>query len=327
MLAPAMTSNADLATARSHVYDLFGRLLRGGVTPDLWPDLHLIPDLAPHLAGPFDADEAAAAHHRLFSFEVFPHESVFLDPAGLLGGEMAAAVWRFYQQTGFAAPVAELPDHLGVELALLSSLAGAEAAAWKDEQTAAATRLQTGQRHFLDQHLLRWLPAAIQAIYQQRQPFYTAFAGLLLDFVLDHRAALAADLAAAAPSFHLPAPPDLLAAPASGLDEIAAFLLTPAYSGLYLSRSDLGRLAQTQQLPGAFGDRRHMLATLLRSAAAYDGLDALLAALLLLAGQGQSHLAATVASCPVITPLAAPWQAQLAHTSDLLTHIRTSAVS
>ncbi|NUQ37872.1 MAG: molecular chaperone TorD family protein [Caldilineales bacterium] len=308
-----MTSRAALAAARSHLYVLFGRLFRHGVTPDLLSDLRELPELAAHLADPFDADAAAAAHYRLLHFEVFPHESIFLHPDSLLGGEIAAAVHDFYQQAGFAPPADALPDHLGLELALLSFLTGAEAAAAND-----APVWQDWQRHFLDQHLLRWLPALVQAMGRQGHPFYTTLADLTLELALDHRAALGNDLPAAAPVFCLPPPPDLLADAKTGLAEIADYLLTPAFSGIYLSRDEIRRLAQAQGLPSGFGHRRRMLADLLTTASVYDGLDRLLAALQAdLAGR-QQDLAALATAHPGLAPLLRPWQQQMAHTRQVL---------
>lgn len=315
-----MTSRQALAAARSHLYALFGRLFHRGVTPDLLPDLRELPELAAHLDDPFDADEAAAAHHRLFHFAVFPYESIFLHPDSLLGGEIAAAVSDFYQRAGFTPPTETLPDHVGLELTLLSFLTGAEAGndapAW-----------QVWQRHFLDWHLLRWLPALVQAVRQQGHPFFTALADLALAVVLDHRAALADQPPAATPTFRLPAPPDLLADAHTGLAEIAGYLLTPACSGIYLSRDDIGRLAQAQGLPSGFGGRHHMLTNLLRSAAQYDGVDAIMGALQEQVGQWRAFFAAVAADNPSMMEVAAAWQTRQSATLDLLERVRISACS
>lgn len=314
------------ATARSRTYDLFARLYLHGITPDLPPILGAVPDLSAHIPAHFDADEAAAAHQHLFRFNVFPHENIFLDAESLLGGRVSDSVWDFYRQAGFQPQRSDSgPDHIGNELALLAFLTGAEADAWEDDETAQIPRLQALQRRFLDDHLLRWLPALVQAIRQQEQPFFSTLADLTLAFTLDHRAALGDDLLARPLDFTLPPLPALLDDDKTGLKEIAAYLLTPAYSGIYLSRDDIGRLGRAQQLPRGFGERKQMLTNLLRAAAEYDSLAATLDELQKTVQNWQRNFSEMAAPAPSIAAISSVWQTRLTATDALLQRLRASA--
>lgn len=263
-------SKARLAEARSRSYRLLGRLYLRGLSTETLPVVRTIPALVQALPGDLDEDELAAAHQHLFGFNVFPFESLFLDSAGLLGGPVTMAVQGRYEQVGFvpAADSASI-DHVGLELALLAFLAGAEADAWADGLTDTAQAIDARQRTFLADHLLRWLAPLTVAVRAQEQPFYAAVADLALDLALDQ-------LNGPLPDFDLPAAPHLLEDERTGLKEIATFLLTPPHSGVYLSRDDIGRLGRRQRLPRGFGDRRSMLLNLLRAAVTYERLPALL---------------------------------------------------
>lgn len=263
------------ALARSRAYDLFGQLFLYGITPDVKPAVGAIADLAEVLPAQADADDAAAAHYRLFGLNVPPYASLFLDEEARLAGPVAGRVRRWYEQIGFSASASdEEPDHLGVELRFLALLSGAEADAQRDENSDDVDDLRRLQRHLLDGHLLWWLPGLAYALQEQGHPFYTRLATLTLDLVLDHRAALGEPVAANRPP--LP-PPDLdLDDARTSLKDIARFLTVPARCGLYLSRDDITRLGRADDLPRGFGGRMQMLVNLLRSAAEFDRMEALL---------------------------------------------------
>jgi TorA maturation chaperone TorD len=271
---------------------LIGRLFLEGLTEESLPPSLAIPELAATLPDPFDVDEAAADHHHLFGFNVFPYQSIFLDPAGLLGGDMAGTVLRSYQQAGFApgegepAP-SESADQIGYELSYLAFLCAAESQAWEEERPSQTQTMIDYQRRFLDAHLLRWLPPLVLAIKQQGNPYFSALADLTLELSGSHWTDIKgesqphAGAPFASPQRDLPR--------ALGSDEAlrgtANYLLTPVYSGFYLSRDDIGLLAREHQLPRGFGRRRGMFMNLLRSAMTYESLGALLDSFALLASE------------------------------------------
>ena len=311
--------------ARARAYRLFGRIFRQGLTQRWLGYVRDIEPLARVLPRAFDADEAAAAHYSLFGLNVFPYESVFRDAQAMMGGPSSEAAADFYAHVGFG-PAAqdEAPDHVGVELELLAFLCAAEADAIEDAQTLAALRMQNFQRAFLDEHLLVWLPALAQAIRQQNAPFYAALADLTLELALDHRRDLDDDLLSPPPSsFPASASPSassLLQDPKTGLREIADYLVVPASSGFYLSRDDIRGLSRRGKLPSGFGDRRLMLTNLMRSAAAYDEFDALIAALDDLAQTWQVMYDELAAAIPAV---AEQWRRRLSDTRTLLKTIKS----
>ena len=267
----------ERAQARSAAYSLLARLYRDGVSEDLLPAVEAIPGLSGTYprnpeTGTLDGDEAAADHYEVFGYNVFPYGSIFLDSGGDLGGAATGRVLDFYRQAGYAPAPSENGDHIAAELDFLAFLCGAEADAWEDRLPGVALRMQALQRRFLDEVLLPWVPVFVQAVRRHGVGFYAELAAFTLELSADHRQSLGG--APATPTALLvDEPPEILAEEKTGLKEIAGFLITSAYSGIYLSRSEIARLARRRRIPRGFGGRQQMLVNLLRSAAAYDALD------------------------------------------------------
>jgi TorA maturation chaperone TorD len=258
-----------------------------------------------------DFDELAADHQHLFGFNLYPYQSIFLDPSGLLGGDVTACVLLAYDDAGFDVGVSsESADHIGHELRLLAYLCGLEAGT---AASPGAGPIVTRQRAFLEGHLLRWLPALVLAIGQSRLPFYDSLARLTLELAAEHWTSLKQEPAV----FELPAPPDLLADDRTGLKEIVNYLLTPVYSGLFLSRDDIGRLARQLSVPRGFGGRGQLLLNLLRSAANYDALPA---GLELLGEQIAAWITGyqEMAGRPELRPFSSVWLARATQTAGLI---------
>jgi putative dimethyl sulfoxide reductase chaperone len=285
-----------------------------------------LPALASSLPPAFDAGEAAAAHHQLFGLNVFPYEAIFRDPSGLLGGAVGEAVAASYRQAGYAPETAaSSPDHAGYELGLLAFLCGAEADAVGDGLRATVERVQGLQRDFLDQHLLAWLAPLVVAIREQSgarsayYPFYAALAELALALIDDHAAALGG----LPERWSLPAPPPLLASEKTGLKQIAAYLLAPGYSGLYLSRDAIGELARALDLPHGFGGRQQIMANLLRAAAQYGQMAPAVAHLRQVSGRWQASYRSLTGTA--LAPYAAAWEERAVLTRQLLAEIGRQA--
>lgn len=317
-------SAAHQALARSRAYDLFGRLYREGLTPAVVPTVRAMPGLADAMPDPFDADGAAADHYDLFGLNVFPYASFFLDASGRLGGPVTDLIRHQLQRVGLAPEAdAESADHLGHELAYLALLAGAEADARADGARDEVQRMQRLQRQFLDRHLLWWLPPFVRAIRQHGHLFYATLADLTWALVVDHRATLGGPVTGTLTPLPDDPPANLLDDDATGLKDIARFLMTPAWSGLVLSRDDITRLGRSEQLPRGFGDRTQMLTNLLRSAAEYDGLKSLLERLRQeVDGWGNEYQALGGSLESGTARVARFWQDRLAVTRDVVEHIQ-----
>lgn len=317
----AALTPAQTAVARQRAYALFSRLFRDGITTATRPFLESIPELADGLKRPFQPDEAAAAHHDLFQFNVLPYESLFLAADGLLGGSVSHAVSHSYQQVGWQVDAAaSSPDHIGHELGLLAFLSAAEADAWADDLLPEAVRMRQRQSDFLQGHLLRWLPPFVLAIRRQAHPFYAKLAALTLALAADHVTAFVATDA-----FTLPPPPDLLADEKTGLKEIAAFLMTPLHSGLFLSRDDVARLGRAHQLPRGFGGRAQLLTNLLRTAVQYDAFPTLVSALQALLAAEETAYEAMLHDHPPLAPFVTPWLARCRDTHRLLAQLQVQS--
>ena len=308
-----MSTTYETALARSRAYALLSHLYLRGLTPDVLPQVATIDEFRAALPAACDPDLAAAAHTQLFGFNVFPYQSVFLDPACLLGGAEGNRVARCYAEAGYRVAVATTePDHIGHELGLLAFLCGAEADALQDGQVRAAQHTRRLQQAFLDEHLLWWLPVFVVAVRGQQDAFYAAVADMTQALVIAHRLELGEGNVAhrpAAPA-RLPAVADLLDAPDAGLKEVADFLATPVSAGVYLSRDDIARLSRACALPRGFGDRRQMLTNLLRAAAEFDSVGAATNALLALTGEYASAYARFAACGAVFAPIGQAWHAR-----------------
>lgn len=288
-------NDEESAKARSYAYHLLGKLFLEGLSEKTLEHVREIESLAATLDGfadgkstgtsgtAVDLDEAAADYQHTFGFNVFPFQSTFLDKTARAGGRETERVTDFYREASFpVVETAESPDHIGVELNFLGFLSKLEHEA--DDE--GAERARSYARRFLDEHLLRWLPALLLALRDHGQPFFTALAELTLETTLDQRRALqdasgrgAEEGTAAICPFELPEPPGLLDDPKTGLRDIAEYLLVPAHTGMFLSRDGIRALSRRENLPAGFGNRGIMMKNLLRSAADYDGLQEVTATL------------------------------------------------
>jgi TorA maturation chaperone TorD len=306
----------QLALARSRAYGLLSQLYLTGVTSQNLAQVRAVPELAHKLARSFEADEAAADHQHLFGFNVHPYQSYFLDAAGLLGGPVTESLIQSYGRSGFQPELsAESADHIGFELGFLAYLCAAESEMLEIDVT---RQIHERQFTFLHEHLLRWIGPLSLAIGQQKQPFYSAVTDVTLDLLEDHVAGLVSyDGRPVKEAITTAETPDLLANEETGLKQIADFLLTPVYSGIYLSRDDIGRLARRQAVPRGFGDRRVLLLNLLRSAANYDALGEIINDLGGLAGRWEAAYA-EMAERPGMGVYMTSWQGRANGTVDML---------
>ena len=317
---PMALSSAETALARHHTYTLLSRLFLEGVTAELRPFLLPITQLATALPEPFDVDESAAMHHHLFQLNLFPFESIFLATDGLLGGPVTNQVQQQYEQSGYVVDAsATSPDHIGHELSFLAFLCGAEADAWEDGLEKTAVSIQQRQHSFLQHHLMRWLAPFVLAVQAQENEFYSAVANLTLTFVTDH-----AEKATSATNQHvLPDLPFLLDNDKTGLKEISNYLTTPAYSGFFLSRDHISRIARQHQLPRGFGNRTQMLTNLMKTAVQYDQFPTIISSLQNTATDFSKQLENISKNYSHQAPKIFPWQRRCQTTIQLLEQIKS----
>lgn len=310
---------AEAARARHHSYALLQHLYLFGVTDAVYPHVTAIPALAETLPEAKNDDALAAAHYDLFGLNLFPYESIFLDPQGLLGGRIANEVARIYWEANYrVSDDGTSPDHMGHELGLLAHLCDGEANALEAGSEAEALTMQEYQRAFLNQHLLPWLAPLHEAVQRQEDPFFRGVANLTRELVLSH----AVEIGINATMPPLATAPKLLSQSETGLKQIALFLTVPPFSGLFLSRTDISRLARGRSLPRGFGTRQQMFTNLLRAAAEYDELDPLLASLQDVMTTAERSYTESVADYPQLASFAARWRERVRAAHDMIGQMR-----
>ncbi|MEM6926497.1 MAG: molecular chaperone TorD family protein [Myxococcota bacterium] len=266
------------AEARHRAYALFGQVFVHGLTDAVRETLTVLPAVADVLPTPFDADRAAAAHHEALGRQVFPYESAFRSPEGLLGGDVSARVREAYRTGGFAPDTASLEaDHVGLQLAYLAHLSRAEAEAESDARGDVVERVRGLQAGFLDRHALRWWPSLAVALQTQAECAWIARVGTLaVELAAGHRVGL--DVAAEPVEEPESAPLDL-DDPETRLRDIVGYLVSPARCGMFLSLHGMGRVAKAVDLPSGFGTRVKVLESLWHTAVDHQGVGPLCEAL------------------------------------------------
>ena len=297
-----------------------------GITADLLPYIAEISELAAAAPQSFDRDEAAANHYQVFVHDVFPYESIFRDPSGLLGGSFTDHVKVTYESAGIL--FGGDTDHIGHELAFLAALCKAEASALETEAQEAAAQYKRLQGDFLREHLLTWLPALVTALSTIDDPFYEAVGQLTHNIVYDHLLAVGKlEPAQTAAIGDLLDVPDILKNEQTNLKQIAGFLVTPPYSGLYLSRGTVSSLARRRQIPRGFGSRQQMLSNLLHTAAQYDLIPDLLQDLAAHAGHWTQQYQKQIALFPEMSLWIQPWLQRAGQTAGTLSAMRTLSIA
>ncbi len=253
------------AEARHRAYALFGQVFAQGPGDGVWETLLALPAVAETLPEAVDEDLVAAAHHDALGRQVFPFESAFRSPDGLLGGDVSAAVREAYAAGGFLPDTASLEaDHVGLQLAYLAHLSRAEADAEADGRSEVVERCRGLAAGFLDRHALRWWPSLAAALRTQTRSAWIARVGTLaVELAAGHRAEL--DLGA-----EMVAEPVVkgldLDDPETRLRDIVQYLASPLRCGMFLSLHGMARVARSVDLPTGFGTRVKVLESLWHTA-------------------------------------------------------------
>ena len=313
----------QIAQARHHTYLLFSKLFLHGLTAELLPYVHQIPQLAEASPSTFDSDLAAADHQQLFSFDIYPYESIFRDPQGLLGGRITVEIEELYRHSAYSCSADS--GHIGEELAFLAFLCAAESSHLENGRLNESIRYTKEQAGFFNTHLLHWLPALETALRQSHQPFFAALGNVSLHLVAEHAASLNLE------PFSLPPDPasaptaDFVHDPQTNLKTIAHFLLTPPYCGFYLGRESIAAFARSAKLPRGFGGREQLLLNLLSTAAQYDMLLELLSNLTTFTTSWQQAYQRQIEVHPHLKLWIEPWKKRTAETITTLILMRENA--
>lgn len=149
-----------------------------------------------------DPDRRAAAFDADFTHltvvNLVPYESFFRRDDGMLEAGAVNPVATFLQRYGFEVDLAAArslaPDHLGIELEVMSVLCAREAEAFAADNGPAGRAVRRVQREFLEQHTLTWAPMYLfAAVRNARTLLYREAAEATLQFLFaDHEALVAA---------------------------------------------------------------------------------------------------------------------------------------
>ncbi len=313
----------EQALARQRAYHELGQIFLYGASQ---PHLEFLQTVLPEdvlLSLPPELEELAADHYQLFGLNIFPYATIFLHHDTMLGTVVSNNVETFYHEVGFMDYVSDIPDHVGNGFALLSFLSGAEADAYADQVLHEARRMQHLQGRFLQEYLLRWLPALHKTVLEHHHALYGTLLELGLQLTLSQYEAIAASMVTAEINFELPEPPALLENDKTGLKDIAEYLLVPAYAGFYLSRDTIRQLGTIHNLPHGFGKRQQILTNLIRTAVDYDLLEDVMVSLQNVRQSWQDYYEACLEN-PSLEPFVEPWLKRLNDTASLIEIITTA---
>jgi len=178
---------AEEAAIRANLYRVISAFFLQPPTAQLLEALAENPVSPVEIDDGWELEQLVQEHHDLFQVPlgnyVFPYESCYRgrkgDKPGQLMGKPAIEVQDFYQRAGLGvSPEArELPDHAGIEFAMLQVLAEREADAWREGAEEVAGRWQLWQSVFLERHICRWIPELCDQIRAKTaQPYFERFA-------------------------------------------------------------------------------------------------------------------------------------------------------
>jgi TorA maturation chaperone TorD len=323
----------DVNDAVPQALRLLGQFWLEEVKPEQVETIAALPELAGAGLGRAEAGltDLAVEYQRLFSFNLPPYESVFIDPTAMLMAPAALRVQALYRQAGWQPPAGARvggPDHLGLEL-----LALADGLQLKPAFT----------RQLLSRHLALWGPPFVLTLRRLNpHPFYASLAELTLDLILTLLPALPQpdELFPALPpppvyqgSEPLPAGFEEEAAPAEpdqgageaelSLRALVRRLLAPREVGVYFSREDLAGIGYTLALPGVMGERYRMLDHLFQLAGQYELLPALFEQLERRFEAAHRAYDDLADDYPQWRPYAQAWQTRAAAAQSLCSELKT----
>lgn len=239
----------------------------------------------------------------LLLIEVPPYASIYLDVPPVIGGDTSLRWERLLASLG--QPVRSLeraasPDHAGLYL---------RACAEAERRRDAAPILREA---------LAWLPQCLTAIERNAPASFYGNVAALAGQALWESARATPYSGEPLPAEEPPAPED------SGLRELSRWLTTPAFSGWFLSKRALRRMAQPFGVGVGMVDRAQALEQVFEA----SGLDGRTSALLATFQEELAGWAAALAAwreqLGLWAELLAPWAARLNRTRALLDEMRAA---
>lgn len=116
----------------------------------------------------------------------YPYESVYTSPEGLVMQDARDQVFKLYREEGLdrAEELNEPEDHIAVELEFMSYLCQKTTEALKDGDKGGALGYLKKQNDFLEEHLMRWVPAFCDDVQRVALgDFYKAVANITIGYL------------------------------------------------------------------------------------------------------------------------------------------------
>ncbi len=306
----------ELALARSKAYALFEMLYLQGITPDTKNSIQQIPELNDKIDTKRGYDEFAADHYSIFVHNLPPYASIFLEEDGQPGGEVTENAMRAFRGCGFKpSTTSEAADHIGHIMGCLSFICGAESDAWEDGRHEIAGQMRQIQVELLEEQVLPWLFPLWWAIRSFDTGIYRELANLTINITTDHYAGLEKMHSEYKAPLAEDVPFDING---SKLHDIAAYLLKPAQSGMWLSPKVIGTISREFDLPRGFGDRKTTLLNLLKSAGKYGTFDKLMQKLSNQLSDAHIHFEGIKMEDPHLGRFLTPWSLKIGKSSSTL---------
>jgi TorA maturation chaperone TorD len=200
-----------------------------------------------------------AEHTEVFVLNCPPYAAIYLGAEGSLGGEAADRAAGFWRAMGLTPPAE--PDHLAALLALYAWLGEA---AGEAARPATAQTLARFQAALFWEHLWSWLPGYLAAAAGLPARGLARWARLTWQVIAAEQRALPAPGRLPLALRAAPPQPGRLAS----LAEVTGALLTPARSGLIITRRQLAAGAAEAGVGYRAGERRFTLRAMLEQDAA-----------------------------------------------------------
>ena len=197
------------AKERSNIYSLLSVVYRKEPSQELLKSfkesdyLRLLKEAGVELDKYFDkkplqelAEELAVEYTRLFigpGKHIYPYESAYRDEKVSMMSDSALRIKNLIESYGLRYPSDFLDnfDHISVELEFMEKITYAESNAWKRKNFPRAIEALELERRFLDEHLLRWVPAFTEKVIgAARLDFYKEIAKLTKEYVLSESRAI-----------------------------------------------------------------------------------------------------------------------------------------
>jgi hypothetical protein len=197
-------------------------------------------------------------HTRVFVLELYPYASVYLGAEGMMGGEVRDRIAGFWR--ALSAPPPPEPDHVSALLGLYASLKDAES---REPDPARQLLCRHARRTCLFEHLSSWVFPFLGKAEAISAPFYAEWARMV-------RSSLESEILELGRLDGLPVALGQAASLADpregGGTAFLRGLLSPARSGIILTRWDLSRAAKDLGLGLRQGERRYILQAFLSQA-------------------------------------------------------------